>query len=140
VLASVLNVIPYVGVLIGSILPVIMALLTKDAISYAIGVALVAWFVQLIDNNFITPLVVGSSVSINPFAAVVVLILGALIWGLPGMVLCIPVTGMIKVICDNVDALKPYGFLIGEERKFSKRGTGFWKRKKKTPNKSPEEK
>ncbi|MFI5219156.1 MAG: AI-2E family transporter, partial [Bacteroidia bacterium] len=59
VIASILNIIPYVGVLIGSILPITMALLTKDEISYAIGVAIVTQVVQFIDNNFITPYVVG---------------------------------------------------------------------------------
>ena len=121
VLASILNIIPYVGVLIGSILPVMMALLTEDSLGVAIGVAMVAWFVQLLDNNLITPNVVGSSVSINPFAAFLALIISALIWGVPGMVLCIPLTGMIKVVCDNIDPLKPYGFMIGEESRFQAR-------------------
>jgi predicted PurR-regulated permease PerM len=115
VLAAILNIIPYIGVLIGSILPILMALLTKDEIGYAIGAAGVCVFVQFIDNNFITPYVVGSSVSINPLTAILALVVSALIWGVPGMVLCIPLTGMLKVICDNVEHLKPYGFLIGEE-------------------------
>ncbi len=134
ILASILNIIPYIGVLIGSLLPIAMALLTKDEIGNAIGVAAVTQFVQLLDNNFITPLVVGSSVSINPFAAVVALIISALIWGLPGMVLCMPVAGMIKVLCDHTDALKPYGYLIGEDdekkvkRKFSYNPIKFLKK------------
>jgi predicted PurR-regulated permease PerM len=121
VLAAILNIIPYIGVLIGSILPVIMALLTKDEIGYAIGAAGVCIFVQFIDNNFITPYVVGSSVSINPLTAILALVTSALIWGVPGMVLCIPLTGMIKVVCDNVEQLKPYGFLIGEEIDYKSR-------------------
>ena len=119
VLASFLNIIPYVGVMIGSTLPILMALLTKDEMGYAIGVAAVCFFVQFLDNNFITPLVVGSSVSINPLTATLVLIASAYIWGIPGMVLCLPLTGMAKVVCDHVDSLKPYGFLLGEEVNFS---------------------
>ncbi len=119
VLASMLNIIPYVGVMIGSILPILMALLTKDQMSYALGVAAVCFFVQFLDNNFITPLVVGSSVSINPLTATLVLIASAYIWGIPGMVLCLPLTGMAKVVCDHVDSLKPYGYLLGEEVNFS---------------------
>ncbi len=115
VLISVLNIIPYVGILIGSLLPILMALLTFDSLGYTIAVAGVCVLVQFLDNNFITPLVVGGSVSINPLTAIIVLIASALIWGIPGMVLCMPITGMVKVVCDNVDALKPYGFLIGEE-------------------------
>ncbi len=119
VLISLLNIIPYIGVLIGSALPIMMAFLTKDAMGYTIGVAAVCVFVQFLDNNFITPYVVGSSVSINPLTATVVLIASSLIWGIPGMVLCLPLTGMAKVVCDHIEPLKPYGFLLGEEVDFS---------------------
>jgi len=63
--------------------------------------------------------VVGSSVSINPLTATLVLVASALIWGIPGMVLCMPLTGMAKVICDNIESLKPYGYLLGEEVNFA---------------------
>ncbi len=118
VLASMLNIIPYIGVLIGSTLPIMMAFLTKDAMSYPLAVAGICFFVQFLDNNFITPFVVGSSVSINPLTATLVLIASAIIWGIPGMILCMPLTGMAKVVCDNVESMKPYGFLLGEEVNF----------------------
>jgi len=119
VLASMLNIIPYIGVLIGSTLPMLMAFLTKDTMGYVLGVAGICFFVQFLDNNFITPYVVGSSVSINPLTATLVLVASALIWGIPGMVLCMPLTGMAKVICDNIESLKPYGYLLGEEVNFA---------------------
>ena len=115
VLASILNIIPYIGVLIGSLLPIMMAFLTKDSMSYALGVLGICLFVQFLDNNFITPYVVGSSVSINPLTATIVLVASALIWGIPGMVLCMPLTGMAKVVCDNIESMKPFGYLLGEE-------------------------
>ena len=119
VLISFLNIIPYIGILIGSALPILMAFLTRDAMGYTIAVAGVCIVVQFLDNNFITPYVVGSSVSINPLTATLVLIASSLIWGIPGMILCMPLTGMAKVVCDNVDSLKPYGFLLGEEVNFN---------------------
>jgi predicted PurR-regulated permease PerM len=115
VLASLLNIIPYIGVLIGSTLPILMALLTKDSMSYAVAAGAICVVVQFLDNNFITPYVVGSSVSINPLTATIVLIASSLIWGVSGMVLCLPLTGMAKVVCDNIESLKPYGYLLGEE-------------------------
>lgn len=118
VLASLLNIIPYIGVLIGSILPIMMAFLTKDAMAYPLAVLGICLFVQFLDNNFITPYVVGSSVSINPLTATLVLVASSLIWGIPGMILCMPLTGMAKVVCDHIDSLKPYGFLLGEEINF----------------------
>lgn len=129
-LAALLNIIPYVGATIGSILPVFMAIITKDDMSYALGAFGVALLVQFLDNNFISPLVVGSSVSINPLTAIIVLIAGALIWGIAGMILAIPLTGMLKVICDRVDQLKPYGFLLGEEVNYWERSYLYKKRKK----------
>ena len=115
VLAAILNIIPYIGVMFGSLLPILMALITKDDIGYAFGALGVALVVQFIDNNFISPYIVGSSVSLNPLTAIIVLIIGALIWGIPGMVLSIPLAGMMKVAFDNIEGLKPYGYLIGEE-------------------------
>lgn len=119
VLLAFLNIIPYIGVMVGSILPIAMALITEDQIGIAIGVAGVAVFVQFLENNFITPNVVGSSVSINPFTAILALLVTALIWGVPGMIIALPFTGMMKVAFDNVEQLKPYGFLMGEEKTFS---------------------
>jgi predicted PurR-regulated permease PerM len=139
VLISMLNIIPYIGVLIGSALPILMAFLTMDSISYTFAVAAVCIFVQFLDNNFITPFVVGGSVSINPLAATLVLIASSLIWGIMGMVICLPLAGMIKVICDNVEPLKPYGYLLGEELRYAEKEhvqDSFIKRIRKSKNKS----
>jgi predicted PurR-regulated permease PerM len=121
ILASVLNIIPYIGVMIGSALPILMALLTKDSISYAIAAGGVCAVVQFFDNNIINPYVVGSSVSLNPLTATIVFMASSLIWGVSGMVLCLPLTGMAKVVCDHVESLRPYGYLLGEETNFNQR-------------------
>ena len=116
-LAAFLNIIPYLGILIGSVLPITMALLTKDSIWYAVGVAAVFAFVQFLEGNFITPNIVGSKVGVNPLAAIVALILGGMIWGVAGMILSIPFTAILKVIFDHVPGLEPIGFLLGEPPK-----------------------
>ncbi|MBX2973136.1 MAG: AI-2E family transporter [Flavobacteriales bacterium] len=110
-----LNVIPYVGVLIGSLLPIIMALVTKDSAMYAVGALGVCLVTQFLENNFITPKIVGSSVSVNPLASIAALIGFGLLWGVVGMVLAIPITGMLKIVCDSVPSLKPYGYILGED-------------------------
>ncbi|MEZ4808314.1 MAG: AI-2E family transporter [Flavobacteriales bacterium] len=113
-----LNVIPYVGVLLGSLFPVIIALITKDSALYAVGALGVCLITQFLENNFITPKIVGSSVSINPLASLAALIAAGLLWGVVGMVLAIPITGMIKIVCDSLPSLKPYGYLLGEEHEY----------------------
>jgi len=109
--------IPYFGISMGSLLPAAYALVTEDNPLKALGVIGVFLFVQTLEGNFITPYIVGSKVSINPLAAIIVLILWENVWGLPGLILALPMTAIVKVIFDSVDALKPYGFLIGEAEK-----------------------
>lgn len=110
-----LNVIPYVGVLIGSLIPIIIALVTKDSVMYAVGALGVCLVTQFLENNFITPKIVGSSVSVNPLASIAALIGFGLLWGVVGMVLAIPITGMLKIVCDSIPSLKPYGYILGED-------------------------
>ena len=108
ILAALLTIIPYIGIIIGGLLPLLMALLSENPLSQAIGVVIVLGVVQFLEGNFITPKVVGSKVSINPFAAIMALFIGAQVWGTIGMILAIPATAMIKVIADTI---KPHSAL-----------------------------
>ena len=113
-LAAFLLLIPYIGIMIGSLLPIVYALVTKDSPVYAVGVAGIFLFVQFLEGNFITPHIVGSKVSVNPLAAIIALILGGQLWGVAGLVLALPLTAILKVVFDNIESMKPYGYLIGE--------------------------
>ncbi|TAE22045.1 MAG: AI-2E family transporter [Cytophagales bacterium] len=109
--------IPYVGIAIGSVLPALFTLGINPNPLVALGVVGVFLFVQVLEGNFITPYIVGSKVSINPLAAIIVLILWGQLWGLSGLILALPLTAILKVLFDSIDSLKPYGFLIGEAEK-----------------------
>jgi predicted PurR-regulated permease PerM len=113
VLAAILTIIHYLGILIGSLLPILFALATTDSLWYPVGVAGIFWFVQFLEGNFITPNVIGNKVSINPFAAIMALFIGAEVWGPSGMILFIPFMAMAKVFFDVIEPLKPFGFLLG---------------------------
>ena len=112
VTGALLNVIPYIGGVIAIALPMIMAFVTKDATS-AILVLGVYVLIQFIDNHFIIPSIVASKVKINALVSVIVVIVGGALCGIPGMFLSIPVTAIIKVVCDHVESLKPWGYLLG---------------------------
>lgn len=112
--AAILVLIPYIGIAIGSLLPIVFALITKDSAWYAVGVAALFGGVQFLEGNFITPYVVGSKVSINSMAAIIALIIFGNLWGISGLVLALPITAIIKVIFDSIEGLRPYGFLIGD--------------------------
>lgn len=113
-LAALLLLIPYIGIIIGSLLPAIVALATKDSLWYPIGVIAIFVFIQFIEGNFITPKITGSKVSINAFVAILSIVLFSMLWGTAGMVVALPVIASLKVVFDSIPELKPYGFLIGE--------------------------
>ncbi|RAR46534.1 AI-2E family transporter [Flavobacterium lacus] len=113
-LAALLLLIPYIGIIIGSLLPAIVALATKDSLLYPIMVIAIFGFIQFLEGNFITPKVTGSKVSINAFVAILSIILFSMLWGIAGMIVALPVVASLKVIFDTIPELKPYGFLIGE--------------------------
>lgn len=139
-LAGFLILIPYIGILIGSVLPALLSIVTMDSPWYAVGVIGIMSFVQFLEGNFITPHIVGSKVSVNPLAAIIALFLGGQLWGLSGLILALPVTAILKVIMDTVPSLEPYGFLLGEpvhevaeERADLARGQAVVKEFKKKP-------
>lgn len=134
VLTGTLEIIPFVGNLTGSTLTVIMALVQENSSTgIVIGVIGVFITVQFLQTYILEPLIVGSEINLNPFFTILVLVLGQIVWGLPGMVLALPMLGITKIVCDNIEALKPYGFLFGAEKPKKKR-TGFINLFKKNTN------
>lgn len=116
-LASLLMLLPYIGIAIGSILPALFALAVKDSAWYAVGV--IAWFqvVQFLEGNIITPNIVGSKVSINPLMAIVGILIGGMLFGLAGLIIALPFIATLKVIFDAIPSMEAFGFLIGEPEK-----------------------
>lgn len=115
VVAAMLNIIPYIGSFLGGLIPVIYVFITKDSLGFVAATAAVFVTTQFLENNFFTPLIVGSKVKVNPLATMVSLFIGSFLWGVAGMILFIPFLGVTKIIFDNVESLEPYGYLIGED-------------------------
>ncbi|GAB3223703.1 AI-2E family transporter [Hymenobacter seoulensis] len=114
IFASVLAVIPYIGIMIGATVPAIITLVETGSVVQAALVIGVFVVVQFLEGNFITPMITGSQVSINPLAAILALILGNELWGTPGMILSIPIMAVAKVILDANKITEPWGFLLGD--------------------------
>jgi predicted PurR-regulated permease PerM len=119
VFAAILAVIPYIGIIIGSLPAITFALLFTDSLLNPIGVVAVFAFVQFLEGNFITPNIIGSKVSINPFMALVALVIGGQLWGIAGMILFVPFLGILKCIFDQVNGLRPYGYLLGNRVEYN---------------------
>ncbi|MCW3077315.1 MAG: hypothetical protein JWO32_1924 [Bacteroidetes bacterium] len=120
VITGLLNMIPYVGVLIANITFAVIAFVTKSP-SAALLVLGLFVLVQFIDNNFIVPKVIGSKVKINALATILVVLIGGELCGIAGMFLAIPVIAVFKVICDRVESLEPLGYILGDSMPSSKK-------------------
>lgn len=119
VLCGLLEIVPFVGNLTGVSITLIMSLAGGGDTKLAIAIVITYGIVQFLQSYILEPLVVGRNISINPVFTIVGLVGFEFLWGIPGMVLALPVMGVVKIICDHIEPLKPYGFLIGEERKSS---------------------
>lgn len=114
ILGALLNLIPYIGGLVAVALPMAVALATEASPVYALYILIIYYIIQLIDNNYIVPKIVASKVKLNALFSIVVVIAGNMLWGIPGMFLSIPLLAIVKLICDHVEPLKPWGFLLGD--------------------------
>jgi len=114
IIGALLNLIPYIGGLVAVAIPMMVALVTKTSGWYAIYVLAIYYFIQLVDNNYIVPKIVASKVKINALFSIIAVIIGNALWGIPGMFLSIPLLAIVKLIFDNIEPLKPWGFLLGD--------------------------
>lgn len=112
VLAAILTIIPFVGTTLGGTLPFLYVLATGGGWFQAFLVVAFYFTIQQIEGNFITPKIVGDSVKVNPFIAILGIAIGTLIWGVAGIILAIPILGILRIVFNEIDALKPIAHLI----------------------------
>lgn len=102
-IASVLTFIPYIGIMIASLLPISVAWITKDSLWYPVGVIGVFTVVQYLEANVIFPMAVSSRLKINTLVTLLVMFAGGILWGAAGMILFIPFIAIGKLIADELD-------------------------------------
>jgi len=112
-ITAILNLIPYIGIIAATVISVLATLGNSSDVSVIFGIIALNLGIHLIDINIIVPKIVGNKVRINALASIVGVMIGGALCGIPGMILSIPVTAIIKVIFDNIQSLKPWGFLLG---------------------------
>jgi predicted PurR-regulated permease PerM len=120
VLAAILNMIPYVGMLIAGIVCVLVTLANTNSISELIWVVVALTVVQFIDNNILMPYVVSSKVKINALVSIIGVLVGGALAGVSGMFLSIPGIAIMKAVFDRVDGLQPWGMILGDDKTMAK--------------------
>jgi predicted PurR-regulated permease PerM len=113
-IAALLNIVPYIGGLIALSLIMIVTITTKGSVTYPLLVAALSIFIHFIDNSYIIPKIVASKVKINALVSITSIIAASALLGVPGMIICIPVIGIVKLVFDRIEPFKPWGFLFGD--------------------------
>ena len=113
-ITGILNLIPYIGILVAGVLTIISSLSATTEISLVLGVIIVNIIVQIIDNNILVPMIINTKVQINAFVSIIGIIIGGQIAGIAGMFLAIPILAIIKIIFDRIEAVEAWGYLMGD--------------------------
>jgi predicted PurR-regulated permease PerM len=114
-LGALLNIVPYIGMIIANIICAIITLMSMPDPTYVLYAAAVLAGVQIIDNNILMPLIVGSKVKLNAMAIILGVLVAGAVCGFAGMFLAIPALAVLKIIFERVDHLKPWAMLMGDE-------------------------
>lgn len=114
-MAAVFSFIPYFGTIVSTIIPLSFSLVLSTNPYEPVFVIIYFFFITFIDHNILTPTITGGNVNLNPLVTIIGLVIAAEIWGIPGMIVVMPTLAIIKIICDNIEKLKPYGYILGVE-------------------------
>jgi predicted PurR-regulated permease PerM len=131
ILGALLNMIPYIGGIVAVAMPMMVAIVTKDSAWFAVYTMILYYLIQLFDNNYVVPVIVASKVKINALFSMIAVLIGNLLWGIPGMVLSIPLLGVFKLIFDHIESLNPWGYLLGDKMPQPVKKQPFFKKSKK---------
>lgn len=113
---AILNLIPYLGALVGNLIGILLTLTTSQELWQIWAVLGTIAAVQFLDNNILMPRIVGSKVKVNALASIVGIVIGGSIAGISGMFLSIPVMAVLKIIFDKTAHLRQWGILLGDAR------------------------
>lgn len=116
-LLGLLNFIPYIGVFVSLLGPLGVALFRYESYWPALALLGVLLVIQNLEGNIISPYLIGKKTRLNPLAVLMTLILWGFIWGPVGMILAIPLTSCVKILCDQIEPLRPVGKLLGSAAK-----------------------
>jgi len=105
VLACLLTYIPYLGALVGISILALAALLNFDHLGSALAVPAVYVVVSFFEGNFLTPAIVGKRLALNPVAVFIGLIVWSFLWGVPGLLLAVPILATVRIVCDHIPSL-----------------------------------
>lgn len=114
--AALLNFLPYIGALMNMVLVGVIALISFDSIGYAMLAPAFVLLCNIVEGQFITPLVVGRRLEINSVAIFIAIAFWSWMWGFVGALLAVPLLVIVKVFCDHFDGLANFGNFLSAQQ------------------------
>ena len=115
-LAFVLNFIPYVGPVGGAIISGLVGLVAFDTLGHAILAPVLYTAVVTIENQFVSPYLLGRRLEINHVALLLAIAFWGWIWGISGIVLAVPLLVILKVFSSHFESLAPVAEFLSEAK------------------------
>jgi predicted PurR-regulated permease PerM len=106
---ALLNFVPYLGALTGIICMTLGAVLSFDSLGYAMVIPASYLILATLEGNFVTPLILGRSLTLNPVVILIALAFWGWMWGISGMILAVPILATFKIFCDHIEPMAPIG-------------------------------
>ena len=113
ILAALLTIIPYIGNIIGFILAIGLGYITDGDTTALIGIIATFTVGQFIESYVLQPYVVGNKVNLDPMMTILVVVAGGIMWGVIGMILSVPLLGIVNVVFGHIKPLQPFAYLFG---------------------------
>lgn len=115
IVAALFTLIPYIGNIIGFGMAMIFGYLTSGEVGVLIGIIITFTLAQFLESYVLQPYIVGDKVDVHPFFVILAVIVGNALWGIIGMILAIPIMGIITIVFLHVPALEPFGYLFSDK-------------------------
>ncbi|MFM7078694.1 MAG: AI-2E family transporter, partial [Bacteroidota bacterium] len=115
-LTAIMTFIPYIGIVVASLLPISYAWITYDSAWYPLGVVAVFAFVQYLEANLIFPWAVSQRLKLNTLATLIVIIAGGVLWGAAGMILFVPFAAILRLVAERTEGWEGLARFLGQEK------------------------
>ena len=112
--AAVLNFVPYLGAFVGIMTMTLAALLSFDSLGHVLLVPGAYLVLAVLEGNFVTPFLLGRTLTLNPLAIVISVMFWGWMWGIIGVILAVPILATMKILCDHIDPLSSIGEFLSD--------------------------
>ncbi len=118
-----LEFIPYLGAVVMIVILTVAALTTFDSVGHALLIPASYLAINVVQGNFVSPILLGHKLALNPVAIFLGLTFWFWVWGIPGAFIAVPLVATFKIFCDNIEVLAPIGEFLGQRDDNERRAT-----------------